>query len=513
MADSKLIFKNTIFLYLRAMMILLISLYSSRILLRTLGIDDYGLYNVVAGFVSMLGVVNAVMVNSIQRFLNTALGEKDELKYEKIFSNAIIIQCSIALLILVFAETVGLWFLNNRLNIPTPRHYAAGVVYHLAIASFIIKVLQAPFCAIVISREKMLFFAIQGVVESILLLGIVFVVNLVNYDKLVIYAILLLFVSIVIFLMNTIFAKISYPQLRLRLQCCVYDLKKMLGFAGWNLFGSVSGVLKSQGINMLLNMFFSVAVNAARGIAYQVLGAVLGMIGNFQTALNPQLIQSYAEKNYEQYKRLLYAGSKISFCLMWIISLPLILSMNQVLSVWIGADFIPEYTALFTKIVLLTGLVDSLSSMIATGVYAIGRMRNYQVIISFVILLILPISYIVLKRGGAPEMAMYISLGISIIAQLVRVIIWARMTGNSVIGYLRHITIPLLVVVVASYIPCRFIVDMLCIGNNIVFIITTITITVVVNLIVMYLFGITAAERVFINDKIVSLFKRHRNIA
>ena len=448
-----------------------------------------------------------------KRFLNTALGERDELKYEKTFYNAITIQCCIALIILVIAETIGLWFLNNRLNIPLDRHYAAGMVYHLAIASFIIKVLQAPFCAVVISREKMLFFAIQGVVESILLLGVVFVLDFVTYDKLILYATLLLFVSIMIFLMNTIFARISYPKLKLRFSYCVRDLKRMLGFAGWNLFGSVSGILKSQGINLLLNMFFSVTVNAARGIAYQVLGAVLGMIGNFQTALNPQLIQSYAEKNYEQYKRLLYAGSKISFCLMWIISLPLILSMNQVLAVWIGADFIPEYTTIFTKIVLLTGLVDSLSSMIATGVYATGRIRNYQVIVSLIILLIIPISYIVLKRGAAPEVAMYISLVVSIIAQMVRVVIWARMTGNSVIGYLRYITIPLAVVVCISYVLCHFIVDALHISNNIAFIITVIAITVVVNLAVMYLFGVTKTERGLINDKISLLFKRYRNVA
>ncbi|MBR2629780.1 MAG: hypothetical protein IKD24_08865 [Alistipes sp.] len=508
MANNKLIFKNTIFLYLRAMMILLISLYSSRVLLRTLGIDDYGLYNVVAGFVSMLGVVNTVMVNSIQRFLNTALGEKDELKYNKIFSNAIIIQSGIALLILFFAETVGLWFLNNKLNIPLTRHYAAEVVYHLVVVSFVIKVLQAPFCAIVISRERMLFFAIQGVVESILLLGIVFVVDFVSYDKLIIYAILLLLVSIVVFIMNTIFARISYPSLQLSTKYCVYDLKKMLGFAGWNLFGSISGVLKSQGINMLLNMFFSVAVNAARGIAYQVLGAVLGMIGNFQTALNPQLIQSYAEKNYEQYKRLLYAGSKISFCLMWIISLPLILSMNQVLAVWIGEEFVPEYTALFTRIVLLTGLVDSLSSMIATGVYATGRMRNYQVITSLIILLILPISYIALKRGGAPEVAMYISLMVSIVAQIVRVVIWARMTGNSVMEYVYYIVLPLLLVVVTSYIPCHFLVNRLYVNSCILFVAITIVFTVVVNLVAIYMFGVTKTEREFINNKILLFLKR-----
>lgn len=508
MANNKLIFKNTVFLYLRALMILLISLYSSRVLLRTLGIDDYGLYNVVAGFVSMLGVVNAVMVNSIQRFLNTALGEKDELKYEKIFSNAIIIQCGIAILILVLAETVGLWFLNSKLNIPLSRYDAAGMVYHCAILSFIIKVFQAPFGAIIISREKMLFFAIQGVVESILLLGIVFVIDFVNYDRLISYAILLLFVSIIIFIINILFAKISYPQLKLRLQCCVYDLKKMLGFAGWNLFGSVSGVLKSQGINMLLNIFFSVTVNAARGIAYQVLGAVLGMIGNFQTALNPQLIQSYAEKNYEQYKRLLYVGSKISFCLMWIISLPLILSMNQVLAVWIGEEFVPEYTALFTRIVLLTGLVDSLSSMIATGVYATGRMRNYQVITSLIILLILPISYIALMRGGAPEVAMYISLMVSIVAQIVRVVIWARITGNSVMEYVCYIVLPLLLVVVTSYIPCYFVVNRLYVNSCILFVAMTIVFTVVVNLVAIYMFGVTKTEREFINNKILLFFRR-----
>ena len=511
MSNSKLIFKNTILLYIRAIMILVISLYTSRVLLHALGVDDFGLYNVVAGFVSMFGFLNTIMVNSIQRFLNIALGKKNEDEYESVFCNALIAQIILAVIILLLTETIGFWFISNQLNIPPDRRNAAEFVYHFVIISFVIKVLQTPFTAIVISKERMSFYSIQGVVEVVLLLAVAFAVDHTNFDGLKLYAVLLTIIALVVFGMNVIFARISYPQLRIRRTENIGLLKKIMNFAGWNLFGSISSLFKSQGINILLNIFFTTSVNAARGLAFQVLGGVSSMVGNFQTALNPQLIQSYAENNHRKYENLVCIGSKISFFLMWYMVLPLVMSINQVLAIWLGSEYIPEYTAIFTKIILFTGLVDSLASIVSTGVYAVGKMKVYQVVVSIIILSIIPISYILLRLGYAPESTMYVSLFVSIVAQCVRVIIWTKLSHCSIKNYLLNVVVHLIAVAVLSYgIVKMCVVHTFRFDNNWLYVLSVVLLTVIVNTACMYVFGINQKERNYINVYICNILVRYR---
>lgn len=496
MESNKLILKNTIYLYARSILILLLSLYTSRVLLHALGVDDYGLYSVIGGVVAMFGFLNSAMVNAIQRYMNFALGKSDEDYLSKVFYSSLLIQIIISLIILICAEGIGVWFVNKKMNIPTERLTAANIVYQLSILSFIVKIFQAPFTSIIVSYEKMNFFAIQGVLEAVLLLVIIFLLDVLPGDPLILYALLLCGVSAIIFSLNVIYAKKVYRRMTFHISVEKSIVKDMLSFSGWNLLGSFSGVLKSQGINVLLNMFFNVAINAARGIAYQVLSGVMTMIGNFQTAIKPQLIQSYAEGNLNRYFSLVFKGSKITYFLMWIFVLPLVLAINQVLTIWLGDGAVPDYSAVFTILVLLTGLIDSYATTISLAIYAIGNIKYYQIVVSAIIISILPISYLCLRNGAAPESTMYISLMISIVAQIVRVIIWRTLINFSLLKYLKAVVLPTIFVSVISYFICRALIEqMTFITNNISYVISVVLLSLSVNFLLITFVGLNKEER------------------
>lgn len=510
MSSNRVILKNTLFLYVRSILILFINLYSSRVLLKTLGIEDYGLYNVVAGFVSMFGFLNTAMVNGIQRFMNSALGKGDKLYFEKIYRASLLLQIIISVFVLLLVETIGVWFVNNKMNIPEGRYVAANVILQFSTISFVVKICQAPYTSVIISNEKMNFFATQGIVEAILLLFIIFVIRIVPGDGLIVYSILIFSVSIIIFAINYIYSRHIYKlDKSYSVSIDKSTLWEMASFSGWNLFGALSGILKSQGINVLLNMFFTVSVNAARGIAYQVLGGVNSMIGNFQTAIKPQLIQSYAEGNTERYFSLVNRGTKISFYLMWMLVLPLIIAINPILCVWLGSDSVPPYTSIFTILALLTGLVDSYASTISLAIYAIGDIKYYQIIVSSAIISIIPISYVCLKCGAPPEITMIVSLIISIFAQIIRVVIWRRKIYFSLKTYLLSVIIPTACVALFSFIACRYLMSFFCfMGSNLLYIMIAIVLSVSINSLFIYSFGITKIERQIINNKVLS-FKQN----
>ena len=498
------IVKNTIFLYLRSILILTISLYSTRVLLHTLGVDDFGLYNLVAGFVSMFGFLNLAMVNSVQRYMNYALGKGDVTYFDQVFKTSLFIQVLLSLIIFILLETIGVWFINYGMQVPKARILAANVVFQFSTLSFLVKILQVPFTSVIVSYEKMDFFAIQGIVESVLLLFVIYILSIIPADNLISYSALITVVSIFIFFLNFLYSRKIYSMMHVKFAYDRAILKEMFSFSIWNLFGSLSGVLKSQGINILFNAFFSLVVNAARGVSYQVLSGVTALICNFQTAIKPQLIQSYAEGDTHRYFSLVFSGSKITFYLMWIIVLPLILCVDNILMVWLGEGSVPEYTAKFTIIILLTGLVDSYATTLSLAMYAIGNIKTYQIVVSLIIMSILPISYIFLKMGSGPAAPLYISLFISIIAQFVRVAVWRNLIHFRVSDYVKQVISPTIVVSLVTYLISRFLVDLMSFNNNYVTIIITVLITLFINLILIYLFGLNTEERkttikVFVN--------------
>lgn len=448
-SNSTRIAKNTFFLYIRSFLILVISLYTSRIVLKALGVEDYGIYNVVGGVISMLSFLNTSMAATYQRYFNYEMGRKNEKGVSDLFKSSITVQLIYSIVIVVIAETLGLWFLNTQMIISPDRMIAAQWVYQISIISFVIVVFQAPFTALIISNEKMDIFAIVSILDAVLKLLIVFLLPYINYDKLITYALLLISITLLNLIIYIVVCKRKFSTCKITLNSNKENLKSLLSFGGWGMMGSLAYTLKSQGINLLLNMFFGPVVNAARGIAYQVLYAVDMFAQNFQTSFRPQLTKSYAEGNFPYMYKLYYSATKISFYMLWGLSLPIIIETPQILSLWLG-DNVPEYTVIFTRIILLTALISAYANPTSCIAYATGKIKTFNIVVSGLNLLILPIAYLFLKLGFGPESAMIVSLFMSIAVQIVRLFVLRKLLIFSIRNYFAKVIIPTVIVFILS---------------------------------------------------------------
>lgn len=448
-SNSTRIAKNTFFLYIRSFFVLLISLYTSRVVLRELGVEDFGIYNVVGGVIGMISFLNNSMASTYQRYFNFEMGKKNEKALADLFKSSITVQLIYAAIIVVIAETVGLWFLNTQLVISPDRMVAAQWVYQISILSFVITVFQAPFTALIISNEKMNIFAIVSILDAVIKLLIVFMLPYINYDKLIAYSLLLITITLLDFLIYTIVCKRKFTTCVISLNWNKENLKSLFSFGSWTMIDSLSQALKSQGLNILLNMFFGSVVNAARGIAYQVLNAVNQFVTNFQTSFRPQLTKSYAEGDLTYMYKLYYSSTKISFFLLWCLSLPIIIETPMILSLWLGEN-VPEYTVVFTRIILLTTLVSAYANPTSGIAYATGKIKIFNIVVSGLNLLIVPIAYLFLKLGFGPESTMIVSLIMSVIVQIVRLFVLRKLVPFSILNYFVKVIIPTLLVFLLS---------------------------------------------------------------
>ena len=419
--NNKRIAKNTIVLYVRMIFVLLVALYTSRVLLDVLGVEDYGVYNVVGGVVTMLGFFNGAMVASTQRFFSFAIGQEDIEQLNRNYSTILLIQGGLALLVILLAETVGLWFVRTYLVIPPERLSAALWVYHFAVFSFVLSMLQVPFTALIITHERMNVYALISIGDVALKLLLVLILPYLPFDKLISYAVLLFCVSLI-----TCSAYVLYCKVRLRYVRVIkrFDrnlFRVLLSYMGWNLWGNSAAVIMGQGINILLNIFFGPAVNAARAIAYQVQVALNQLVTNFQLALNPPIVKSYARGEMDYMHRLIISGSKLSFALIFSISLPIILETETLLSVWLKS--VPEHAVLFTKLTMIFAITESISGPLMCAIQSTGRIALYQTVVGGMLILNLPVSYVVLKLGGSPEATAVVSIVISLVAFIFRVFI------------------------------------------------------------------------------------------
>ena len=417
-SNSTRIAKNTFFLYIRSFFVLLISLYTSRIVLRELGVEDFGIYNVVGGVIGMISFLNSSMASTYQRYFNFEMGKKNEKGLADLFKSSITVQLIYAAIIVIIAETIGVWFLNTQLVISPDRMIAAQWVYQISILSFVITVFQAPFTALIISNEKMNIFAIVSILDAVLKLLIVFMLPYFDYDKLIIYSFLLILITLLNFLIYIFVCKRKFSTCVISFNWNRENLKSLFSFGSWTMIDSLSQALKSQGLNILLNIFFGSVVNAARGIAYQVLNAINQFVQNFQTSFRPQLTKSYAEGDLDYMYKLYYSSTKISFFLLWCLSLPIIIETPAILGLWLG-DNVPEYTIVFTRIILLTALVSAYANPTSGIAYATGKIKTFNILVSGLNLLIVPIAYLFLKLGFGPESAMIVSLIMSVIVQII----------------------------------------------------------------------------------------------
>lgn len=410
--NTKRIAKNTLMLYVRMLFSMLVSLYTSRVVLNTLGVEDYGIYNVVGGVVGMLGFLNASMSGATSRFLTFELGRGDSIRLKETFSSALIIHVGIALIVFVIAETAGLWFLENKLVIPESRMSAARIVYQLSVFSAMLGITQVPYNATIIAHEKMDVYAYVEILNVCLRLLIVYLLVIGNFDKLILYAVLLFFVSLLIMGIYRFYCIFHYEETKFKFVWDKSILKPMLNFSGWDLYGNISVMFRQQGVNMLMNMFIGPIVNAASAIANSVGGVVMSFVGNVVTAFRPQIIKSYAVKDYDEMFRLINFAVKIVSVLFLMMAIPIIFEMHFILTVWL--NIVPEYAADFCRILVITYFFTMITSILNIGIHASGKIFLISFISGTLIWMAVPVIYFLLRNGFHPNWAYYCNGGVSV---------------------------------------------------------------------------------------------------
>ncbi|MCK9230922.1 MAG: lipopolysaccharide biosynthesis protein [Syntrophales bacterium] len=499
--------KNTALLYMRMLLIMAVSLYTTRVVLNALGVQDYGIYNVVGGFVTMFGFLNSSMTSATQRFLSFELGRKDFNQLAKVFSMSLNIHFIIALAILVFAETIGLWFVNTQLTIPAERMVAANWVYQFSILAFMVTVISVPYNAIIIAHEKMSAFALIGVVEAGSKLLIAFMVLWCGFDKLKLYAILVFAVALIIRVIYGIYCSRNFRESRFRFYWDKSLFKTLMDYAGWNLWGNVASVLYGQGVNVLLNIFFGPAVNAARGIAYQAKGAIYRFVENFQMAINPQIVKSFASDDSKYMHQLIFKGAKYSFFLLFALSLPVLLETEIILNLWLKT--VPGYTVIFTQLVIINILIDSISGPLRTAAQASGKIKLYQAVVGGLLIFILPISYLFLKLGFPPQVTLYVSITVSVIALLARLIIISPLVKLSITRYFMEVILRIMLVAIISAVFPLTIKQFLSEGIQQLIIICFVSLISVA--LVTYLIGLSRPEKIFVQVKTEQIIGKIKN--
>lgn len=503
--DNRRIAKNTLFLYFRMLLIMGVTLYTSRIVLNQLGEIDYGIYNVVGGIVVMFSFLNGAMAQATQRFLSYEMGKDNTARLNTIFSTAMTIHIIIAAGILILAETIGLWFLNSQMTIPSNRIFAANCVYQCSIASFIASIIQVPYNATIIAHEKMQAYAYISIIEvSLKLLAAISIAWFAD-EKLIHYAILILLVTIAINLSYQIYCKRYFHECHYNRTLYDKDLLTLMSeYAGWSTFGSLAWIGKSQGCNLILNVFLGPAVNAAYGITTQVNVALNSFVQNFTTALNPQIVKSYAANEYDRMNMLICYGAKLSFFLMLVLSVPILIDTNRILTLWLKD--VPQYTVIFMQLVIINSLLETFTYCMSAAIQATGKIKTYQIIVGLTTLLNLPIAYITLKMGISPYYIFLASIIITVLTLAERLVIMKRSLSpffsiRQFFGkvFVKSIAVIAIISIIMLFIS--YIID-ICRIKLIVSIAASLFMTVVLS----FLFGFSSTEKKIILNMVKSQF-------
>ncbi len=493
-------------LYFRMILTMVVSLYTSRVILNTLGVEDYGIYNVVGGVVSMFTFFNSAMSSATQRFLSYEIGRGDFVQLRKTFNATQIIHIGIAVLIFILAETVGLWFVKTYLVIPAERLEAAIWVYHFSVLSFMVSVIQVPYNATIIAHERMNVYAYVSIIEVTLKLLIVFMLTWITFDKLKIYGILHFCVVFIIAAIYRVYTRRNFQESRFEVVKDKKLYKTLISYSGWSLFGNVAAVAQGQGVNIILNIFFGPVVNAARGIAVQVEGAVNSFVTNFQIAVNPQIIKSYAANEKEYMTSLVIRSSKFSFYLLFLLSLPIILEIDQILKMWLIN--VPSYAPIFTVLILVVILITSISGPLKIAVQATGKIAFYQAAIGTLLILILPISYGFLKFGYPPEVTLYVTIGIEIIALIFRFFFLKKLLHFPVFHFIKAVIIKNIIIVLLSTSLPLIVRNSL--DENIWRLFFVTCIALIWNAIVIYYIGLNKSEQMIVRQGIKKILLQSR---
>lgn len=490
MSNTRTIAKNTIVLYIRMIIVLLITLYTSRLVLKALGVDDFGLFGVIGGVVGLFAFLQTSMGKATQRFLNVEM-VIDGGNLKAVFRTSWTIHILIAIIIFILAETLGLWFLNTKVNIPLGREYAATILYHTTVISLCLSMLEIPFNAVIIAHEKMTFFAVISVLDAVLKLGIAFIILADNGDRLILYGILIMIISIINILLYYVYCKKTFEEISLKLFYEKKRFKEIFSFVGWTLLGQAAIVGCNQGNAVLVNIFHSVAANAAMSIGNQVSSAVDNLAANFQTAFNPQITKSYAENDYNYLSFLVFTTSKISYCLLFVVALPLCVNINWILDIWL--DEVPEMSDVFCVLCLVNCILNALSASLNFSVLATGRIKWFQIITAFVYLSDLIVLYLLFWLGLPPETAMLVKIGIMIVILFVRLYFANKEVPSiSFKSFSLRVLLPLALMTFASI---AFAIPMIPLLDGIVLRLTLTIFIVLVNVLLMWLIALDRGEK------------------
>lgn len=506
-SSNKRLAKNTLTLYMRTVAVMVISLFTSRVILQSLGIEDYGTYNVIGGFVAMFSMLGGTLVSATQRFINVELGKKEGGNPNEVFCTAMGIHLGLASVMFLALETFGLWFLNFKMNIPEGRMFAANVVFQSSIFAFLLNIICMPYNAIIIAYERMKAFAYISLYDVILKLLISYALFMFLYDRLIIYAILLLVLAISERSIYSIYCRKHFPE---ESEFHIVKNKqayiRQTSFAGYTFLGSFAAILANHGVNIVLNIFCGVAVNAARAISMQVLHAVSKFVSDFTVALNPQIVKTYAAGELDKSMELVYRGAKFSYYMMFIFSVPIIFLTPEILKLWLG--HYPGHTIIFVRLTLIYGLVTVLSKTLTTEILATGKIQANAFIIGGLRILILPLSYLVLWLGYDAYMVYYVMIVIDSISIFTRLYILKNVTGVKMIGYIKNVLIPVMLASIISCAICYIIWRQLpgTLPYNILYVFTCLTVCILV----IAAIGISSNERQIITSgvsKVVSKIK------
>ena len=503
--DNKRVAKNTVYMYIRMAFSMLVGLYTSRVLLQALGVEDYGLYNVIGGIISIFTVLNSALINTTSRFITVSLAKGIIQDTRKIFNMALMLHFVVGLLVVAFGETIGLWYLHNKLVVPEGREVAAEWLYQFTIVSAFLSTVNVPYNASIIAHEKINVYAIIQIADVVLKLIIVLLLAVAPFDKLIFYAMLILGITMMNVGVNIIYCHRKFEEVRLQFFWNWRVFKEMLQFVGWALVGNFSNMFYTQGINLMLNAFCGPAVNAARGIAVQVQGVVSQFASNVQTAINPQILKSHAVNETERLYSLIIASSRLCFYLLFLISLPIFIETEFLLQIWLGN--VPDHTVNFVRIILMCVLLDAFINPMFTANLASGKLALYHGPLALLMYAFMFVTYFSIKTTRVPESVFICYFAACLIGYILRIFILYKQVGLSPKQYLKRVLLPVLLVVLVSLIAP--ITVHYIIGNGWVDFLLTTSVAVISVIVTVYALGITPGERnlalSFVNNKIIQL--------
>lgn len=503
-SSKRRLVQNTAVLYLRTLITMVISLFTSRVILQNLGVEDYGIYTVVGGFVSMFAIISSTLTGTTQRYLTYEIGKKENSDPQRVFGISMNIHILLSVVIVLLLETVGLWFLNNKLNINPERLTAANWVYQFSIISFVVNIISTPYNAVIIAHEKMKAFAYISLFEVVLKLIIVYMLVITPWDRLCVYAFLLLLVSLLIRAIYGVYCGRHFSESKYKYYKGKELYKEMFTFASMNFIGASADILCNQGVDVILNLFAGVTANAARGIANSVQGAVSKFVSDFTTAIKPQIMKEYAAGNISTSLDLCYMGSRFSFFLMLFFGLPISINAPYILNLWLGME--PEYTADFLKLTLLMASIMVLSYNVTTIILANGNLKSFTFWIGLVRIAMLPIIYVTLKLGAAPQIAYIVIALFEFLALIVRLLVTQRLLSrNVIVEYAKYVFVPLLFVTAIS-VPSSFYISSIFENNLRGFLIETL-ICLFITSISIFFIGLKKEERLFAYEKIKAIIR------